>query len=110
MRRITGELPTLLTFRQAARELSYSLTKVKAMVKAGLIQTVKPDPDGHPRIPKTEVTRLASVAGDKPSRKRDGSRQTVRERRHTRSVGADAKTEAEQLRAKVRAKRKKPRG
>lgn len=62
MRRITGALPLLLTFKQAARELSVSLSKVKQMVRAGILQTVRLEPNGHPRIPVAEVTRVAAAA------------------------------------------------
>lgn len=64
MRRLTGELPLLLTFKQVARELSVSITKVKQMVRAGVLQTVRLEPKGHPRVPAAEVTRLASKGSD----------------------------------------------
>jgi len=88
MRRITGALPLLLTFKQAARELSVSLSKVKQMVRAGIIQTVRLEPNGHPRIPVAEVTRIA--ASKRPNGSNHGRSRQARVARGSGSAAREA--------------------
>lgn len=65
-------LPTLLTLKRAAQELSMSPSTVKRLIQAGKLGTRKLG--GRRMVPASEIRRLASLPGPTPRRGGGGSR------------------------------------
>lgn len=62
-RRGATPLPTLLTMKAAAAQLSVGRTKMAELTKAGVVLTV--DLDGRQMVPASEIVRLSQVARPK---------------------------------------------
>lgn len=94
-----GRLPVVVTYKRAAFELSVGLTKLRAMIKAGHIQTCElMDRRG---IPSSEIYRIAGAKTAVRPPPRGGGRRAAPK--------YDAKAEAEKLTAALKADRKKRR-
>jgi len=85
-------LPSVLKRKDAARELSMSLSLLKQKIRAGEISTCAGDPG---RIPSSEIQRYARAA--EPARRAQG---------RGRPSSYDAHEEAEKVRERIRARRK----
>lgn len=64
-RRGATPLPTLLTLKMAARELSVGMTKLRELVAANVVLTVPLG--GRPMVPRSEIERLSKVGPPKPA-------------------------------------------
>jgi hypothetical protein len=105
--RLRGEemqrgLPQLLTLERTAYELSCSPTTVKALIRKGIIVQRK-IPGHHPRIPVSEILRLARA--DEPKARSATSRRPAKRSGRASSPAV----EAEKVRAALRKPRKKTR-
>lgn len=94
----SSRLPAMLTFEEAAREMSVGLTVLKRMVKDGAIVVI----DGvgeRRRIPSTEILRFVQSAHSMKPNPKSGGRKAQSK--------YDAKAEAEKIRASIKADRKR---
>lgn len=71
-RRGSKPLPTLLKLSDAARELSVGMTKMRELVKRGVVLTTTEL--GHVRVPRSEIERLATVERPKVALKGEPKR------------------------------------
>lgn len=77
MQRIGGsQLPTVLDYKQAARELSVSPSTLKSMVKSGAIQRCDRGLGGV-GIPKDEILRFAALRREAPAGRKRTRRSMV---------------------------------
>jgi excisionase family DNA binding protein len=90
----TSSLPQLLTYQRAAHELSVSLTKVRRLIKAGVLPTIKLG--GRKYIPSREIERIARSASTQNVSRLRTSGGRPKAKRY------DAKEEAAKLRAKLK--------
>jgi hypothetical protein len=92
----THRMPTVLTYKAAAFELSVSLTVLKSMVRSGEIQTCARQ--GRKGIPASEILRIAQPKIAAAPRRAGGRKAQPK---------YDAKAEAEKIRASIKADRKR---
>jgi excisionase family DNA binding protein len=94
----SGPLPQVLTYKQAAEQLSVGMTKLKAMVKRLEIRPC--DVGKRKMIPLTEVQRMSQPAPVKES--------SPRARKRRSPDRYDPKAEAAKIRAGLKSKRLRP--
>lgn len=102
-------LPTLLTYKEAARELGLkSVSQFKARyVATGRIDVCKED-GMQPRVPSSEIHRIVSEMRDTASRRTHGSVQTGQKPTRTRSAAApDVEADVARLRAELKKRRQR---
>jgi hypothetical protein len=96
----TTALPSALTKKHAARELSIGITKLKAMVRSGAIATC--DVGGKQQIPRSEILRLTTPNGKRAKISRaqspDMSRAAQIRALSKKSVGTTPKEKAAAIR------------